>query len=543
MSDVLKEMSETGQPATWQYHVDGKWVNCSLENSEIMNKRILCPSMEPIFLRSDDNLIWGNPETHQLQIRFNADWDNIQKTTLRIGIKQGEEAIHVVEYLNLANNLESHILIPPKAQKLLTHIKQHPNNNQCFNVQVGTDCLVGKNGRVHIKTADNCLVPCRYGITNLSHFEFQNITKARYSWSFKGPFRTNKMHQAVRTTGSKLPHEESLELYDLFDRVYDPHDEEATEYGPYQFQDFLISRGKFALATKVMDYYHSVPSDEWKPFSLVQNAKIESHRANKLPGVKLTICGVVYMVVFDSGAGSSGSNAVLIHPSRYTKILSTIEEQFSEETLRNLFTALVNCGITPLDFLYNSDEAQEHLTQTQKETILPLLHKVQNRLHYMSTRIQQLMPQLLEKFKECDIRMSTEETINEKKLCPKIEATLSTGLKVPLGCDFDFAKMISFIHKQQSWIVPEVSSSVKQCDICLESKSSCIMTHCGSNGACLKCWADSLVANQMKCMFCRQPVVNGSIQILLDPCNTATPITLDENETGRKRKRRKKKEN
>tara|TARA_B110000858_G_scaffold85358_2_gene98597 strand:+ start:89 stop:1678 length:1590 start_codon:yes stop_codon:yes gene_type:complete len=500
--------------SVWQFLLDDEWIECSAENSELLNKRKENPTLEPIFLKNEKGILWGNPEKHQMKFRPNDCLSNVQKTALRIGITETEGVIHIVEYINLDNDVESHILIPPKAEILITHIKQ-PNCKR-LDVNVGTDCLVAENGKIYMKTASDTLVRCRYGITNLSHSQFKEMTSSRFTWIFQGPFRTNRMHRAVRKLGSQLPSDESLILYDFFDRVFDPSDEEATEYGPFQFQDFLISREKFGLATQLMDHFYAIPHEDWQPFSLIQNAKIESHRGEKIPGVKLTIGGVVYMIVFESGAGSSGSNAVMIRPSRYNKILTSIEEQFKEESLRDLFTALVEIDVNPVEFLHSVD-AEEMLTSEQKEMITPLLHKVQHPTRYMGTLIQQMMPALLDKFKECNIKMSTEETINEKNLCPQIVATLPNGLSVPIGAHHTFEEMIYFIRDQQSWVVPPVDISIRQCDICLESDRKCVLTHCGQNGACLKCWADSLIENNFKCMFCRQKVISGSLQISLDP--------------------------
>tara|TARA_B110001452_G_scaffold132975_1_gene110559 strand:- start:2254 stop:3849 length:1596 start_codon:yes stop_codon:yes gene_type:complete len=529
---MATDSTQMTDPCVWQYLIGEEWIDCTAENSKLLSNRLKNPTLEPIFLQNDKGIIWGDPETQQMKFRLNDELGNAQNTALRIGIKETEEAIHVVEYINLDNDVESHILIPPKAQELLSHIN-HPNSDR-LDVKVGPDCLVAQNGNIYMKTAGNTLVRCRYGITNLSYSQFREMTRARFSWMFQGPFRTNRMHRAVRKLGLTLPPDESLVLHDLFDRVFDPNDEEATEYGPFQFQDFLISREKFGLATQLMDQFHTIAAEDWQPFSLVQNAKIEAHRKNNLPGVKLTIGGVVYMIVFDSGAGSSGSNAVLIRPSRYNKILTGIEEQFQEDSLRDLFAALTEIGFNPVDFVHNID-AEEMLTSEQKKTIIPLLHKVQHPTRYMGTRIQQLMPTLLDKFKECNIKMSTEEAINEKKLCPKIFSTLYSGLSVPLGAHHTFKEMISFIHQQQSWIVPEVGISIRQCDICLDSEMPCVLTHCGQNGACLKCWADSLIENNMTCMFCRQNVVSGSLKILVN-----TEVTPEPNLGLRRSKRRKK---
>ena len=536
MTTLMDEMKPS-----WQYLLGEEWINCSAENSELLSNRRENPTLEEIILKNEKGIIWGIPEKNQMKFRpQNGCIHGAQNTAIRIGINETDSAIHVVEYINLDNDVESHIMIPPKIQRLL---EEHPDNGESLNLRVGTDCLVYKKGNIYMKTAGNTLVRCRYGISDLSHSQFKEITRARFSWVFQGPFRINRMHTAVRETGLTLPDCQKLVLYDLFDRVFDPDDAEATEYGSFQFQDFLISRGKIELATKLMDTYHSIPDEEWQPFSLVQNAKIEAHRAKKSLGTTLTVGGVIYMLVFESGAGSSGSNPILIRPSRYNKILTSIEEKFKEDCLRDLFTALVEFEVNPIEFVHSA-YAEEVLTDDQKKKIVPLLHKVQHPQHYMGTILQNLLPSLLEKFKECNIKMSTEENINEKKLCPRIRQTLYEGLSVPQTSCYTFEEMIYFIHSQQSWVVPKVDISIRHCDICLESDRPCVLTHCGSSGACLKCWADSLVENNFKCMFCRQKVVSGSLKISIDKDNPECKEnqgeqTTKENADLRRSKRRK----
>ena len=517
----------------WQYLLgDDVWVNCSPENCELLQARLSNPTLEPIFLQNKQGLLWGTPENNQMKFRFNHENETIHKSTVRIGIQTGEVPIHVIEYRNL-NNIQSHLLIPPQAQTLLTHIANKPTAKEQLNVQIGTECLVAFNGKIWMETVEG-LAPCRYGLTNLSYWQFRDITRSRYSWIFKGPFRKKRMYMAVRKTALTLPEEEQQELLELYDHLFDAADDAATEYGPYQFQDFLIARGRFTLATTLMDIFHQIDCDEWKPFSATQNSKIESCRQRKLPGVKLNIGGEIFLILFESGAGSSGSNAVLIRPSRYNKILNTIEEQFEENCLRDLFNALLEIGIHPVSFL-NAENQEDLLTPTQSITIRPLLHKAQHPAEYMGTRIQQVMPALLNKFKECEIKMTTEESINAKNLCPTIASTMQTGLSVPIGQTQNFQEMITFIHRQQSWIVPTIPTAVKQCNICLETDSSCTLSHCGTNGACLKCWCDSLIANHFKCPFCRQEVDNGQLCILIDPASTVSPTTV----SPRRSKRRK----
>ena len=498
----------------WQYKIDAKWINCSPENCRILQQRKIEPSLEEIFLQNDHGLLCGFPEKHEMQFRFNNNPGKIHTSDVRIGIREGESAIHVIEYVNSCNDTRSHIMIPPKAQRLVTQVVTLPNDKGHLDVQIGTDCLVAHNGIIWMKEYNGNLARCRYGYTDLSYSQYNEMTSSRYSWSFQGPFRKKRMFMAVEKTAQEL--DQRLQLRDVYDRVFDENDEDATEYGPYQFQDLLISRGEYETATVLMDNYHSIPSDKWKSFSGLQNVKIEEFRKKKVPGVKIAIGGEIYMIVFDTGAGSSGSNAVLIRPSRYNKILTAIEDQFQEDSLRELFTALVAAGIDPIYFLnLEQDEINEILTDDQTVNIKPLLHKVQHSTEYMSTLIQQLMPTLLNKFKECEIKMVNEETINEKSLCKKIVDTLHDGgLSVPIGQTQTFKEMIFFIHTQQSWLVPAVANSVKQCDICLDSESTCVMSHCGQNAACMKCWSDSLVENNMKCMFCRQEVVEKSLKIL-----------------------------
>lgn len=531
----------------WQYKIDDKWINCSPENCIVLQRRFSEPSLQPIFLQNKHGELWGCPEKHDMQFRFNNKLDTVHTSDVRIGIKEGETTIHVVEYLNNGNDLRSHIVIPPKAQHLVTRVETLPNDSGHLDVQIGTDCLVAHKGEIWMKNYNGVLARCRYGMTNLSFSQYNEITSSRYSWSFQGPFRKKRMFMAVQKTAPLLSPFMSLQLYDLYDRVFDDNDEDATEYGPYQFQDLLIARGKYEIATILMDQYHSIPSDEWKSFSGMQNVKIEACRAKKEPGLRLVIGGVVYMIVFDSGAGSSGSNAVLIRPSRFNKILTTIEEQFEEESLRELFAALVDIDIDPVFFLsLGPNESDEILTEDQKVKIEPLLHKLHHAREFMGTRIQELMPALLNKFKECEIKMVNEETINEKKMCKNIFETLyDGGLAVPIGIlTPTFEEMISFLHKQQSWVVPAVENSVKRCDICLDSERPCVMSHCGQNAACMKCWIDSLVENKMKCMFCRQEVEERSLKILREPTKTAvTRESGPERPPVRRSKRKRKRTN
>jgi len=116
----------TEQDRVWQYLIGEEWHDCTAENSRLLSNRQKNPTLEPIFLQNDQGILWGNPETQRMKFRLNDDLNDAQNTALRIGINESEGPIHVVEYINLDNDVESHILIPPKAQRILTNIKR-PN--------------------------------------------------------------------------------------------------------------------------------------------------------------------------------------------------------------------------------------------------------------------------------------------------------------------------------------------------------------------------------------------------------------------------------
>ena len=96
---------------------------------------------------------------------------------------------------------------------------------------------------------------------------------------------------------------------------FDPT-EDATEYGPYQFQDYLADHGEIELSVALMESFHSIVSNDWKPLDKMTNARIENARASNKPASAIKVRGHMYLLIFDSGSGASGSDAVLIRAGR-----------------------------------------------------------------------------------------------------------------------------------------------------------------------------------------------------------------------------------
>ena len=162
--------------------------------------------------------------------------------------------------------------------------------------------------------------------TPLNVLEYEDAFRTRYKWEFKGSFRWERMQMAVSKVATDLKGRQGSKLRRLM-REFDPT-EDATEYGPYQFPDYLCSVGEDALAIAVQEKYHAESNDEWIAFGPMTNCRIEKARSDGRPMAMIQVRGHPYMIVFDSGSGASGSGPVVVRPMRYQKILESIEEQF-----------------------------------------------------------------------------------------------------------------------------------------------------------------------------------------------------------------------
>ena len=510
----------------WQWLFQGTWIDCTPENNKALQKRHETPTMEPIYLVNAYGELWGTPENSKLKFRIHGD-DEESRTTIRIAPKKNEcPIIEVREGANLR-------ILPPNAcMALFKGTTPSIERREC---DVGTEKFVSDSGKLFQHLEGNLML-ARHADSGFSWAQYKKMSTSRYSWEFKGPLRWELMHNAVLETCRELkdtPQAEYLaEIFSNFDPAAD-----LTEYGPYQFHDYLISIGQLELSVKVMDNFHKQTVEDWKPFDAITSAKIERARNAGRPISMVKARGHVYMLVFDSGSGASGSDPVLIRPSRYQKILESIEEQYEESMMRtrrgglqHMFDLLIQNNVDPRAFLMsaitNRDDWPENVPENIRAEVVGIIRSLeQETTSNFSTYVQQFMPPLLQKFKECDVRLALKEEEFSKKLCPRVIETLQDGMKVPSQWKVSWKTLIAFIWEQQSW---NFKGPINTCDICGTDEST--LKHCGNNKACLKCWTSTLVKTKMTCPFCRQDIKQGDLKLITESERT---------KTNRKRKRNK----
>jgi len=478
----------------WQWNLNGKWIKFSEKNNQILNARFEEPSMTPLFFKNTYGELWGLPEL-RMKFRFYQDEESVASCVRRYS------STDLTIY-----SVNGETLLPPSACRLLFEERTEETVPRQISepVNVGTELFMAKRGKIYQQLRGK-LTEREWKPTPVTEDQYDEMSKARFTWEFNGPFRVERMQKAVDKTCRDISEDQRRKLSRLF-TVFDADNEDATEYGPYQFPDFLCAHGMEAISCQVMDNYHTIPLNGWQKFGGIVNSRIERKRQSKMNAITITVRGQNYMLLFDSGGGASGQPPVIIRPVRYNKILSSIEEQFSTLALRELFDALMDCGVNPVQFL-RCAEPEELLPVDGREKLMEIFHKVTHSNEYIATRIQQFMPALLDKYKECDIRLSQEEKLNPKRLCRKTAATIDSGLRVPT-LNHSFKELIIFIQQTQSWVVDKPANG--ECQICLSS-NCVVLHHCGSAVACLKCWVDTLVETKTHCPFCRQPVESGQL--------------------------------
>ena len=490
----------------WQWKLNGRWMECSEENNQLLTERFETPSMEPVFLTNIYGELWGCPEQNQMTFRIHDEEAETVSSVRRCKCA-GDSTIYVVY------NGSYRLALPPSACRQLFEERaeaarpRHARTEVC----VGEEIFVAKDQLIFRQVGDK-LLQVRWKPTNLSEDQYMSGASARYEWEFKGPFRNERMQQAVTEVCNNLTARKRRTLSRLY-AMYNPDDNDATEYGPYQFPDFLSASDQDELACLVGDQFHAIPEQDWQPFNGSTNFKIEKQRQDGQSVTRLNIRGRDYLLLFDSGGGASGQPPVIIRPGRYNKILTSIEDQFRATALRELFDALISHDIHPVSFL-SSTRPEDLLGElSNREFVLQLFHKVTHASQYIATRIQRFMPALLDKYKECEVRLSSHEHLSPKKLAATVAATIETGLQIPrsyrLYCP-TFRELVRFIQQTQSWTLD--TGPTGHCHICLES-GSVVLNHCGSASACLKCWVDTLVETNMNCPFCRQEVNNGQLTL------------------------------
>lgn len=500
----------------WEYLCMGHWLPVPEEYNKKLDKRYERPSLDSIRLKTPLGTIRGVPETRNMEFKIYGESDG-NRSTIRRGPKVNELPLIEIkdgDYPRILSDSTRHALFNDDGTPKTTRL-EHDDSSEKFMCQ---------EGRIY-QEVDGVFVSRNHGNADITSLQFEDITKTQYIWQFKGPFRWERMRSAVHKTCSSFPAEKSTKLRHLFSN-FDPK-EDATEYGPYQFEDYLAQHGELEMSISVMENFHSQSESNWTSFDAMTNARIESARNSGKPMTIVKVKGHTYMLLFDSGSGASGAGPVIIRPMRYQKILESIEEQFDEENnvsasedqrrsiMSELFDTLVEHGHNPSVFLMSTLH-QPNPYATLSPALRPVIEGIFNRLQNisqvdrggLSTRIQQFMPALLEKFKECDVRLAPNQVCRPKKLSLKISRTLKNGLSVPKTFKCDWNDMIRFIAKEQCWVHSGADST---CDICMERVPT--LKHCGSSSACLKCWTQTAIETNFSCPFCRQDIEPGQLKL------------------------------
>jgi len=498
--------------SNWQYLVQGSWISLNTKQKIKLDNRYECPTLDPIRLKTPLGILTGIPETLNMKFKIHGD-SEFDQSKIRRGPKPGDLPIIEIVDGNYPRVLSL------EASQTLFDSQNKPNQTSVI-FEDSTEVFLSKKGKI-FQGVDGNMIERNFEISQLSHHQFEDITKTQYQWEFKGPFRWEKMRMAVQKTCEMLSTEQKCKLKHLFSN-FDPS-EDATEYGPYQFEDYLSDNGEIELSLSLMGQYNSINSNIWKPLDTMTNARIENSRASKKPATVIKVRGHMYLLMFDSGSGASGSEPVLIRAGRYQKILESIEEQFQEQGEHNserrqlteeLFHLLVTHNHNPNIFIMSAFVADDPLQnihphiRPRVEEILDSLRQ-SNEREGLSTRIQQFLPVLLEKFKECEIRMvARANTEPPKKLSEKISNTMKTGLSVPKSFRCSWKKMLVFIAEKQCW---ETTFEPSICDICMQKSPT--LKHCGGGSACLKCWSQMVINTNFTCPFCRQDIEEGQLKL------------------------------
>ncbi len=519
----------------YQWSFGPEWVTCLPKNNAEFTKRRSNPSLDLLYLTNDFGELWGSFENETMNFRAHGADTEVRVVLRRAPVESEKEIMAVLTQddtilLDYETSCTLFDGISPKQEKTI--------------VEYSTEKFKAENGHLY-QWMNGAYRYRRYKKTDFSRGQLEDMTKTRFEWQFKTPFRDERTRLAINNLSRKLNSTDKVYLRRQY-KFFNPSDTD-TEYGPFQFTDFLSADNRADLAFQLCDAMAQVRTSDWKPFDAVTNSRIERARANKRPVAMFNAQGETYMIVFDTGNGESGRSAVVIRPSRYQRILESIEEQFNRSTTSEferhqvrLEEALLEANINPCVFTFALVHGHEHgldliADRDIRERITEIMSDMDSSRGDLSTRIQQFMPALLDKFKECDIQMSTQERLDPKPICPLVYATTTSGLSVPASQRNQCANLkdlVKYTQTHQSWILPEGQHT---CDIC-GSANMTTLNHCGNANACLKCWTDSLVQTNMTCPFCRDVISEGQLKKSCTPTLTATS-TKAMAKRGRKRKR------
>lgn len=478
----------------WQWFFCGRWINCTEENQKILRKLDAEPSLKPIHLLNDIGTIAGHPGKLYFSIHDDEQKYNIK---IRLGPLKSDHPVYAINDKFVPYDVTTSLFRNGKP-----FVKRKV-------VEVGTEQWVAEKGRIY-ETINGVLQEMNWNQTDLTKPQLDELTQTRFHWEFKGPMRWERMRKAVYKTAQEHGNNELVEMFESFDPTF-----EATEHGPFQFPDFLTANNKIPLSIAVSENFYAQEINDWKQIDPYTNRKIEDARKSGDQVVTIKIKGHHYLLFFSSGGGESGSPPVLIRPKRYEMILSSIEDNYSRSRMNALIKEVKKYVMDPRIFLMRlmTDPVaalEEHIPPQHREDIAQLINDVNNIAAQVQTRIQTLLPTLLNKYKECEIRQSTTETLRPKRLPKSIRKTLMTGLRVPQGVSMDFPEMVKFIKEKQCW---EIKKGHECCDICL-AEDAIVLGHCGTSSSCLKCWTDSLMETNMTCPFCREKVTDYQLSIV-----------------------------
>lgn len=521
--------------AQWQWKSPtGAWIDFSKKNNQLIDARESLPSMEKLFLICDVGEIWGSFENDNMKFRICDDHEEYA-TKIRRAPEPNDRPIYVV--------IEDHCqtILPYEAGCQL--FDNDTNEPVCGPVQVisGTEEYKAIDGKLY-QMIDGEERERHWTKTNISRWQIDKHTKTQFQWEFR-TFRLDRMRNIVNEilSGDEISDDHKEELKEHFYEHFHP-DIDQTEYGPYQFPDHLESFAKVTesdedvgeewsailreLAELVREKFRlSLQNDpgDWIPFDAYTNVAIERARADGRPAVVIPAKGHVYTLIFDSGAGASGAPPTVLRPGRFEHFLESIEEQFARTTMQGLFAVLREHHIEPGEILLAQD-TEEAVTRLCPPAILEQVQKyirdMQTLQSATSARVQQFLPQLMEKFRECEVRMRPIANLVHRQLDPNVQSTAKQGL-APVPRTGSFEDMIKFIHKTQSWNMPGLKHGT--CNICSSSDVPVLGGHCGSHVACLRCWTESLVRSDMHCPFCRQKVRSNQLKFVEQSSAKAAP--------------------
>lgn len=518
----------------WEWSYGTQWVIFSDVNQHILNARELEPSMSLLRLIEGENgavVIEGRPEN----TRFRTMLLTVAGMTTNTSIRRGrahddvpffavvsEQAAVPLTYDVGRDLFEEHagIWMPRLAKTTRT---------------MGARTFVADEGRLY-EVYEQGVRELIWRRKDLTRSEFEHAMNTRMCWEFKPAFRWQRMHKAIRNTNDTF----LLQALDSFSPQW-PSD--ATAHGPLQFPDMIrelwrmetnptykksIETAMERLDSAYTRLQNEDDSKPWTRFDPVMNASIERARKDGRNGLTFRLRQQYYMLLFEPGSGASGTTPVLLRPARYRRILQSMEDDVVQQVYEQTLTLCNTHGVdqnTWSRFLQPGDNLHSELARHFPTYAIPAALQCIQNTHHMSERVvarqQTYMPALLEKYKECEIRQAVSDTPPpQTRLDRHVEATLQTGLCVPVHINESFDQLIQFIVEHRSTKL-HTAHETSECILC-HQETPLLGGHCGEAKACLACWCTSLAQRQMKCGFCNQTVAEGQLR-LVAPASPAAP--------------------